>query len=33
MDGYAPRGRRPHPVDLLMLVMSFAVVAWAVIPH
>ena len=28
MDRYAPRGRRPHPIDLLMLLASFAVVAW-----
>jgi hypothetical protein len=26
MDGYAPRGRRPPPIDLLMLLTSFAVV-------
>jgi len=33
MDGYAPRGRRPHLLDVLMLIVSFAMVVWAVIPR
>jgi hypothetical protein len=33
MFGYAPRGRWPHPFDVLMLVGSFTTVAWALIPR
>jgi hypothetical protein len=33
MDGYAPHGRRPHPLDVLMLVASLTIVAWALIPR
>jgi hypothetical protein len=33
MDGYEPRGRRPQPFDVLMLLASFVIVAWALIPR
>ena len=33
MDGFASRGRQPHPFDLLLLIASFAVVLWVVLPH
>jgi len=33
MNGDASHGRRPSPTDLLMLLGSFAVVTWTVIPH
>ena len=33
MDGFASRGRQPHPFDLLLLITSFAMVAWIVLLH
>jgi hypothetical protein len=33
MDGLASRGRQPHPFDVLLLIASFALVAWIVLPH
>ena len=33
MNGFASRGRQPHPFDLLLLIASFAVVLWVVLPH
>jgi hypothetical protein len=33
MNRHTSRSRRPSPTDLLMLLGSFAVVAWTVIPH
>ena len=33
MNGFASRGRRPHPFDLLLVIASFAVVLWALLPH
>ena len=33
MDGFAPRGRRPHPFDVFLVIASFAVVLSVVLPH
>ena len=32
MDGFASRGRRPH-FDIVMLLASFAMIVWIVVPH
>jgi hypothetical protein len=33
MDGFASRDRRPHPFDILLVVASFVMVAWIVLPR
>jgi len=33
MDGFASRGRQPHPFDLLLLLASLAMIAWIIVPH
>jgi hypothetical protein len=34
MDGFASRGRRPHhSIDIVLLLASFAMIAWIVVPH
>ena len=33
MDGFASRGQRPHPFDVLLIIASFGMIAWIVLPH
>jgi hypothetical protein len=32
MDGFASRGRWPH-FDIILLLASFAMIGWIVVPH
>ena len=33
MDGFASRGRRPQSIDIILLLASFAMIVWIVVPH
>jgi hypothetical protein len=32
MDGFA-RGQQPHPFDVLLVIASFVMIAWIVLPR
>jgi hypothetical protein len=33
MDGFASRGRRLLSIDIVLLLASFAMIGWIVVPH
>ena len=33
MNGFASRGRRPHRLDMILLLASFAMIGWIVVPQ
>ena len=33
MNGFASRSRQPHPFDIILLLVSFAMIGWIVIPR
>jgi len=33
MHGFASRGRQPCPFDIILLLSSFAMIGWIVMPH
>ena len=33
MNGFALRGQRPHPLDIILLLASFAMIGWIVVPQ
>ena len=33
MNGFASRGRRLLPIDIVLLLASFAMIGWIVVPH
>ena len=33
MNGFASRGRQPHPFDVLMLLASFGMIGWILVAH
>ena len=33
MDGFASRGPRPRPFDIVLLLASFAMIGWIVVPQ
>ena len=33
MYGFASRGRRPRPFDIILLLASFAMIGWILVPQ
>jgi len=33
MNGFASRGHRPHPLDIILLLATFAMIGWIVVPQ